>query len=348
MIAALVLLLAIASIPACARNGETHSQTPGNTLSASATNLQVNEKAQSQNAKETGTVLFGVKDIFFSETDNPNEVLLTITLKTAGRIIYQYEIYFPPQAGMSQAIGPLEVQLGKPGKDDKILYVPEEVSFKEYIARSYPDNHPEFARDYAVKLKFYLADGTEREWLGRVGWQKAAQTIQAGQPEKSGTITSRSTGGNAEMTLSFPSLPNLPSWELELQREWVPELVSALIWGYEVYLNYNFYGDYPAVYTPKGTNSYTLTDPQSLTIRGLAPGSYYVDIYPLGIYFSPNLVTPGGKRYAYAKLGIDNFSWAWIDQNGRPISSWAPLSRLPETSDVNNPGYFFIYKSVFS
>lgn len=157
------------------------------------------------------------------------------------------------------------------------------------------------------------------------------------------------TAGGGEAVVTFPAYPETSPWEEELRREWVPDIVCDLIWGYRVYLNGNFLGDWPAVYTPTGSSSYTLQSPQSITLQGLTPGQYYdVAIYPLGIYFSPNLVTPNGKRYAYRKNGATDWSWAWVDGNGNPISAWSPLQPLPETAEINNPGYFFKYKLLWS
>ncbi len=155
--------------------------------------------------------------------------------------------------------------------------------------------------------------------------------------------------GGGEAVVTFPAYPETSPWEEELRREWVPDIVCDLIWGYRVYLNGNFFGDWPAVYTPTGSSSYTLQSPQSITLQGLTPGQYYdVEIYPLGIYFSPNLVTPNGKRYAYRKNGATDWSWAWVDGNGNPTSAWSPLQPLPETAEINNPGYFFKYKLLWS
>ncbi|WP_287152603.1 hypothetical protein [Candidatus Solincola tengchongensis] len=183
-----------------------------------------------------------------------------------------------------------------------------------------------------------------REVAGNEGPAEADTTAQQGAPQ-----CAQATGGNGEAVVTFPAYPTTSPWEEELRREWVPDIVCDLIWGYRVYVNGNFFGDWPAVYTPTGTTSYTLQSPQSITLQGLTPGQYYtVDIYPLGIYFSPNLVTPDGKRYAYRKNGAADWSWAWVDRSGNPVSAWSPLQPLPETAQINNPGYFFKYGLLWS
>ncbi|GEM_PF-1745165 len=295
--------------------------------------------------------LFRVSAVYFSETQNPMEVLLNIKIHSAGKAVWRYEIYFPPQAGTDQGIGPIEVEAGSPPTEFRPkVEVPEEVLIQEFIARSYPDNVPEFGKSYFGKINFYLTDGTVREWGGRVGWsEQAALLTPSPVPSKEDIPTAPMAGGAGEIVVGFPAVPALSSWEQELVNEWVPSFVCSIIWGYRVYLNGNFWGDYPAVYTPVSNIGYTLTDPQSLTISGLTAGSYYqVDIYPLGIYFSPNLVTPDGRRYAYKKTGPSVFVWAWIDAKGNPTSPWSPLPSLREDQSINNPGYFFIYKGVFS
>lgn len=155
--------------------------------------------------------------------------------------------------------------------------------------------------------------------------------------------------GSGEATVSFPAKPSMPSWEEELQSEWVPSFESSVVWGYRVLVNHNFYGDFPAVYTPVGANAYTLTDPQSLTISGFSPGTYFVEIYPLGIFFSPNLVTTDGRRYAFKKTGANIFLWAWVDSKGNPTSPWQSLSEIPKNyGSISWPGYYFINRTVFS
>lgn len=180
---------------------------------------------------------------------------------------------------------------------------------------------------------------------GQQAAQEGAQEGAQQGAQRGGQVTA--TGGEAVVT--FPAFPETSPWEEELRREWVPDIVCDLIWGYRVYVNGTLFGDWPAVYTPTGSSSYVLQSPQSITIKGLTPGQYYdVEIYPLGIYFSPNLVTPNGKRYAYRKNGATDWSWAWVDGSGNPTSAWSPLQPLPETAGINNPGYFFKYKLLWS
>ncbi|MEM0203922.1 MAG: hypothetical protein QXO16_08585 [Archaeoglobaceae archaeon] len=161
------------------------------------------------------------------------------------------------------------------------------------------------------------------------------------------TITTR--GANTgQAVVSFPARPSMQSWEEELHNEWVPSFQCSVIWGYRVFVDNDFYGDFPAVYSPVGTNAYILTDPQSVTIS--APvGSHFVEIFPLGIFYSPNLVTVDGKRYAFKKTGPDVFLWAWVDNKGNPTSPWSPLSEIPQSyGHINWPGYYFIHRAVFS
>lgn len=154
---------------------------------------------------------------------------------------------------------------------------------------------------------------------------------------------------SGEVVVSFPAIPSLPSWELELHNEWVPSFTCAIIWGYRVFVNGNFFGDFPAVYTPKQKVNYVLTDPQSITIKGLVAGQHYqVEIYPLGIYYSPNLVTNDGRRYAIKKTGPNVFLWAWVDAKGNPTSPWSAMQPLPDSSNLSYPGYFLIHKAVWS
>ena len=299
---------------------------------------------------------FRLEKIYFSETEDPNDVLLNIKITSGKKGVWRYEIYFPPQEGLAQGIGPIEVDNGaKPTEFKPEVEVPEEVLIQEQIARSYPEGAPEFGKSYFGKIKLYLTDGNTKEWEGKVDWEK----IKGGEEgAKKGQImgfqgssspkVSAGTG-NGEITASFPATtPDSPTWQA-LQKTWVPDLTGAMIWGYEVRVNGNHVADWPAVYTPSGVNSYTLTDPQSLTITGLVPGNYYlIEIYPLGVWTSFNLVTPEGKRYLIAKFGPNNFSWAWSDAKGQPISPWSPLSRLPAGAEINNPGYFEEYKLLWS
>jgi hypothetical protein len=296
----------------------------------------------SQN-QETSKPFFQIEKVYFSETNDPNNVLLNIKVKRNKIAEYKYEIHFPPQEGAPQGIGPIEVEFAKPEKFQEEVTTTPESLIQEFIARSYPDNVPEFGKSYFCKIKFYLTNGKEYTWEGDVGWEK----VEEKKTQERGA--SPTAINNGVITLNFPPLPNLPSWEEELQREWVPDIVGRLIWGYRVKLNGDFVGDWPAVYTPTGANSYTISDPQSISLTNLVPGQYYdVEVYPLGIFVSPNLVTNDGRRYLIAKFGINNFSWAWSNGQGQPTSPWAPLQEIPSWyHDVSYPGYFFIYHSVF-
>jgi hypothetical protein len=151
------------------------------------------------------------------------------------------------------------------------------------------------------------------------------------------------------ITLTFPAIPTLSPVEEAIQQLFVPDIAGRLIWGYRVKLNGQFIGDWPAVYTPTGVNSYTLSNPQSISLSNLVPGQYYnIEVYPLGIYYGPNLVTNDGRRYVIAKFGPNNFVWAWADNQGRPTSAWSVFQEIPSWyQGLNYPGYFFIHHAVF-
>lgn len=120
-----------------------------------------------------------------------------------------------------------------------------EFVLQEFIARSYPDNIPEFGVKYFGKITFLFNDGSERVWQGEVDWKK---------------------------TEAFPS----------------------------------------------------------------------------GMFFSPNLVTTDGRRYAFKKTGTNVFLWVWIDNKGNQISPWSLLTEIPQGYGMSYPGYYFIDRSVFS
>jgi hypothetical protein len=66
------------------------------------------------------------------------------------------------------------------------------------------------------------------------------------------------------------------------------------------------------------------------------------------MFFSPNLVTTDGRRYAFKKTGPTTFLWAWVDNKGNPISPWSPLSEIPQGYGMTYPGYYLVNRTVFS
>jgi hypothetical protein len=118
------------------------------------------------------TPYFIVEKVYFTETEDPNTVLLNIKLKKNKITHYKYEIHFPPQERAPQGIGPIEAEFAKPEKfQEEVTTTPEEL-VKEFVARSYPDNVPEFGKSYFCKINFYLTNGKELNWEGNVGWEK--------------------------------------------------------------------------------------------------------------------------------------------------------------------------------
>jgi hypothetical protein len=85
-----------------------------------------------------------------------------------------------------------------------------------------------------------MVKNTQYTWEGNIGWEK----VEEKKTQERGAAPTAINNG--VITLNFPPLPNLPSWEEELQREWVPDIVGRLIWGYRVKLNGDFVGDWPA------------------------------------------------------------------------------------------------------
>jgi hypothetical protein len=116
------------------------------------------------------TPYFIVEKVYFTETEDLNTVLLNIKLKKNKIAHYKYEIYFPPQEGAPQGIGPIEAEFGKPEKFQEEVTTTQEELIREFIARSYPDNVPKFGKSYFCKIKFYLTNGKELNWEGNVGW----------------------------------------------------------------------------------------------------------------------------------------------------------------------------------
>ncbi len=293
-------------------------------------------------------ISLSVLDVYLSESEDPSTVYLNMRVKwqpAKGIGAPSCDIYFPAQEGMEQGIGPIEngCNFVVPLNDKEDAPVKEAI-LKEEIARSYYPDHvaPEFGKEYFAKIKFYWSFGNLQEWEGKVGWKKSSNE------KKEVPMTKGTTSGTGQATVSFSARPSMPSWEEELHNEWVPSFQCSVIWGYRVLVNNNFYGDFPAVYTPVAANAYILTDPQSITLR-LSPGTYYVEIFPLGIFYSPNLVTTDGRRYAFKKTSPDIFLWAWIDNKGNPTSPWQSLSEIPKSyGSISWPGYYFINRAVFS
>ncbi|MCS7143506.1 MAG: hypothetical protein NZ879_00610 [Archaeoglobaceae archaeon] len=116
---------------------------------------------------------FEIKEVYFKETDNPNEVLLVITGIAGSEGFYKYVIHFPPQTSAPQGIGPIEVGEEKPCREErcKPLNPCQQFFTKDLVARSYPDNVPEFGKSYSAEITFYLNDGSLEKWEGRVDWK---------------------------------------------------------------------------------------------------------------------------------------------------------------------------------
>lgn len=120
---------------------------------------------------------FQIEKVYFSETNEPNNILLNIKVKRNKIAEYKYEIHFPPQEGAPQGIGPIEAESAKPAQfQEEVVTTPESL-IQEFIARSYPDNDnvPEFGKSYFCKIKFYLTNGKEYTWEGNVGWEKVEE-----------------------------------------------------------------------------------------------------------------------------------------------------------------------------
>lgn len=287
---------------------------------------------------------FEIKEVYFKESDDPQNPILIIKGIVGPFGFHKYKIHFPPQEKTAQGIGPIEVGREEPCNDEKMckpLDPCQQFQTQDFIARSYPDNVPEFGKSYFAKITFYLNNGTEKNWEGEVDWEK----ISGGKREVPMT---RGTSEIGEASVSFPAQPSPSALDLAIQNVWVPSFMCNVIWGYRVFVDYKFHGDFPAVYTPTGRISYTLTDPQSITISGISPGVHHVRIVPLGIFYSPNLVTTDGRRYAFKKTAPNVFVWAWVDNKGNPISEWQPLSEIPkEYGDIGWPGYYVIHSPVF-
>ncbi|MEM0203244.1 MAG: hypothetical protein QXO16_04595 [Archaeoglobaceae archaeon] len=117
---------------------------------------------------------FEMREVYFSETNDSNSVLLTIKGVVGQSGFYKYVIHFPSQQGAPQGIGPIEVGRDEPCKNEscKPSNSCQEFQVKEFVARSYPDNVPEFGKSYYAVITFYLNDGSERKWQGSVSWKK--------------------------------------------------------------------------------------------------------------------------------------------------------------------------------
>jgi hypothetical protein len=136
-------------------------------------NLQ-NKKSQPERPSEVlkTNPYFIVEKVYFTETEEPNNVLLNIKLKKNKIAYYKYEIHFPPQEKVPQGIGPIETEFAKPEKFQEEVTTTSEELIQEFITRSYPDNIPEFGKSYFCKIKFYLTNGKKLNWEGNVGWGK--------------------------------------------------------------------------------------------------------------------------------------------------------------------------------
>lgn len=117
---------------------------------------------------------FEISEVYLSETEDVNYVLLTIKGVIGPNGFYKYVIHFPPQAGTDQGIGPIEVGEDEPCRDEKRckpLDSCQKFIIREFIARSYPDNVPEFGKSYYATINFYLNDDTVERWEGKVNWK---------------------------------------------------------------------------------------------------------------------------------------------------------------------------------
>jgi len=134
---------------------------------------KVSKPEKEKPTQEKTSPYFLVEKVYFTETEDPNTVLLNIKIKKHKIAYYKYEIHFPPQEGTAQGIGPIEVEFGVQSTEFKgeVTTTPETL-IQESIARSYPDNVPEFGKSYFCKIKFYLTNGKEYTWEGNVGWGK--------------------------------------------------------------------------------------------------------------------------------------------------------------------------------
>ena len=133
-------------------------------------------KSEKEVEKETSEG-FEVLSVFFSETEDYNEVLLNMKVKWVGKEkgAPRCDIYFPPQEGLEMGIGPIE---NGPSIVESLYQEGSEVKtaiLKEFIARSfYPDYiAPEFGKSYYAQIKFYWPSLNETyEWQGNVGWSE--------------------------------------------------------------------------------------------------------------------------------------------------------------------------------
>ncbi len=116
---------------------------------------------------------FEIGEVYFKETDDPSQVLLIIKGIVGPSGFYKYVIHFPPQTNTAQGIGPVEVGGDEPCREErcKPLNPCQEYRTQDFIARSYPDNVPEFGKVYYGKVTFYLNNGEVKTWEGNVGWK---------------------------------------------------------------------------------------------------------------------------------------------------------------------------------
>lgn len=243
---------------------------------------------------------FGIKDVYFNETNDPNYVLLTIQGIIGPNGFYKYIVHFPPQEGTVQGIGPIEVGRDEPCRDEKVckpLNPCQEFITQDFIARSYPDNVPEFGKNYSAVIIFYLNDGSERKWEGKVGWKKIDNEQRL--PIVRGYLTGSATISfepftpiniNANSGFYDGHAGGIQFWYLPVQQ---------IVWGYRVYLDFEgisndprgeslignswkqdphypslFYRDFKAYYTQVGAkNTYFVqSNPQYVVLDELKAG----------------------------------------------------------------------------
>jgi|GEM_PF-2164113 len=127
----------------------------------------------SDSGKGAAICNFEIKEVYFMETDDPTHVMLIIKGTVGPSGFHKYVIHFPPQTNTAQGIGPVEVGSDEPCREErcKPLNPCQEYRTQDFIARSYPDNVPEFGKVYYGKVTFYLNDGSVKTWEGNLGWK---------------------------------------------------------------------------------------------------------------------------------------------------------------------------------
>jgi hypothetical protein len=127
----------------------------------------------SNSGKESDSCNFEIKEVYFRETDDPSNPMLIVKGVIGPSGFHKYVMHFPPQVNTAQGIGPIEVGTDEPCKEERCrpLNPCQEFITQDFVARSYPDNVPEFGKSYYVELTFYLNDGSSSTWRGNVGWK---------------------------------------------------------------------------------------------------------------------------------------------------------------------------------